>query len=360
MGALVAVAVWKGACRSFDDRSALIAGATVGLACALKLVFMPWIAALLVAAWVCTQGPVRARAIVLCLAGVAAAFLVSTLPAAANYPEIAGWIGRLATRSGAYGETAQLLPDAATLAASALSMLAAAKAWYGLVLLSAVGAVMAIRHARATLDRRQLAGLGLFAITAFVVQHLMVIRTPSLRYLVPTAVCGVLLVAIASQGPALQRRPAAQWAALLVIALLLGKHIWRDLTTHQDRIRVTTAARTELVAAVRAASHEACPVVVYGHRAPVPSLALRYFATDPVFLAQVERQYPGEGHLGPGGRAFLPGHETQWDVLVLNPRNTQDATRAAGARLVNRVGELVVLVPDGRRPAPGGATHSGR
>ncbi|HET9765200.1 MAG TPA: hypothetical protein VFS60_00040, partial [Thermoanaerobaculia bacterium] len=347
VGALAAIAVWYALSRSFDAWSAVGAGAAVGLACALKLVFLPWVPALAVTAWLCSPHRGRLRATGFCVAGLAASFVVSTLPAAANYSQMASWIGRMATRSGSYGETPRLVPDAAALVATAQSLLAAAKGWYGLVLLAAIGAVLAIRHARGTPEGRQLFGLGVFAAAAFVGQHLMVMRTPSQRYLIPAALCGVLLAAIGARVPAVQRHQGAQWAALLVVGLLAGKHFAGDVATHQRRIQEASTTRTELLAAVRAATPEARPVVVFGHRAPIPSLALRYFSTDPVFLRKVERRYPGEGHLGPGDRLFLPAGAKHWDVLVLNSEHRRRWAGAAGARVVAHVGELDVMVPGG-------------
>lgn len=344
-GALATMAIWQGLRRSFDDRSAFAAGAAVGLACALKLVFLPWVPALAVTAWLFSRRPGRLRATGLCVAGLAASFVACTLPAAANYPQMTSWIGRMATRSGSYGETPQLVPDADALLATAQSLLAAAEGWYGLVFLAAIGAVLAIRHARGTPQGRQLSGLGLFAATAFVGQHLMVLRTPSLRYLLPAALCVVTLAAIGARAPAMQHHQGAQWAALLVVGLLVGKHFAGDVATHQRRIREASATRTELLAAVREATPKAHPVVVFGHRAPVPSLASRYFSTDPVFLGKVERRYPGEGHLGPGDRLFLPAGANHWDVLVLNPDHRRRWAGATGARVVAQVGGFDVLVP---------------
>lgn len=346
-GALAIVAIWRALDRSFGDRSALAAGATVGLACALKLVFLPWVPALALTAWARSRRRGRLRAAGLCVAGLAVAFLIFTLPAAANYPQMTSWIGRLATRSGNYGETQQLLPDTATLVTTAQTLLAAAKGWYAAVLLAAVGGAVAIRHARGAPQSQQLSGLGLFAAAAFVGQHLMVLRTPSLRYLIPAALCGVLFAAIGARAPAIQHHQGAQWVALLVVGLLAGKHFAGDIATHQRRIREASATRTELLAAVRAATPAAHPVVVFGHRAPIPSLALRYFATDAAFLAQVERRYPGEGHLGPGDRPFLPGDANHWDVLVLNPAHRRSWAGAAGARVVAQVGGFDVMVRGG-------------
>ena len=344
-GALAIVAIWRALNRSFDGRSAFAAGAAVGLACALKLVFLPWVPALALTAWLRSRRPGRLRAAGLCMAGLAVAFLVFTLPAAANYPQMTSWIGRMATRSGAYGETQRLVPDAAALMSTAYSLLTAAKGWYGCVLLAAIGAVVAIRHARGTSQGRQLSGLGLFAATAFVGQQLMVLRTPSLRYVIPAGLCGVLLAAIAARVPAVQHHQSAQWVALLVVGLLAGKHFAGDLATHQRRIREASATRTELLTAVRAATPEAHPVVVFGHRAPIPSLALRYFSTDPVFLGKVESRYPGEGHLGPGDRLFLPSDARHWDVLVLTPGNLHQWAGAPRAQAVAHVGGFDVLVP---------------
>ncbi len=348
VGALALAAVWKAAGRGFDGRSSVLAGGAVGLACAVKFLFLPWLPALGLAAVVVAggRGLRRLRALAGIVVGAALAFVAATLPAAARYPDMVAWVGRLASRSGRYGDAPQALPDASTLFANLGALLAGAKGWYLWVLLAAIGAGLALRRSDDDKDRRRLGGLALFAITAIALGHTLVMRALSAHYLLPSAVAAVGLAAVAAHAEELRRSRAMRVAVLLLVAALLAKHLVGDARTHVARNRMAADGRVALAAAVaRYTPAVRPPIVVYGYSTPIPSLALRYFATDPALLQRVETRYPGEGHLGPGDRLMLPTGARRWDVMVLAPRDRQRFLPARNARLVDRVNGWEVLVP---------------
>lgn len=357
-GALALAALWWALQRDFDFRSSVGAGATVGLACAVKFLFLPWLFAAALTAFVSGgRRTGRVRAATGTLLGAALAFLAATSPAAGRWPDMLSWVARLASRSGQYGDSPRALPSFSTLLGNLWTLLAAAKGWYLWLLLAAAGAWLAIRHTGdADLgrdeERRRLRALAFFAATAIALGHLLVLRGPSAHYLLPAAMAGVGLVAVAAHAPELRRHTWLRWAGLLLVAALLGKHVEGDVRTHLARNEMAEHARTAITTAVaRHAPSTRSPVVVYGYSTPMPSLALRYFATDPRLLRRVELLFPGEGHLGPKDRLVLPTGTRDWDVMVLAARDRQRVAASLGAIVVDQASSWEVLVP-AHRTAP--------
>lgn len=349
VGALALAAVWRALGRRFDLRSSIESGAVIGLACAVKFLFLPWLLAGGLTAAVGAGPRGRLRAVAALAFGAGLAFAMATLPAAANYPAMAAWLGRLIGRSGSYGSSAHALPSLSTLLHNAATVIAGAKGWYLWILLVALAAWDAVRHAESSDQGRRLRGFALFAATAAVIGHLAVIRSPGTHYLLAAAVAAMGLAAVAAHAPQLRRSAALRAGALVMLALLLGKHVLADARTHLARNASARHWRAALAGAVErqtAAGHG--PVVVYGYGTPVPSLALRYFATDPAVLRSVESIYPAEGHLGPGDRLFLPGTAREWDVMVVTPGDRDRYGRATAARVAERVGPWDVLVAVGK------------
>lgn len=351
-GALALAAVWWALGRGLDGRSALVAGAAVGLACAVKFLFLPWLfAAILTAVAMGGPGARRWRAAAGVAAGAALAFLLATLPAAARWPEMLAWVARIAGRSGQYGDSARLMPDAATLLGNLGALLWGAKGWYLWLLLAAAGAALALRQTRGDDDdARRLQGMTLFSLAAIALGHGLVLRSFDAHYLLPAAAAAVGLAAVAAHASQLRDHTALRVAVVVLAAGLLAKHLAGDARTHLARNESATNGRAALASAVaQAAPGTRAPVVVYGYGTPVPSLALRYFATDPQLLHRVETLYPREGHLGPGDRLRLPAGARAWDVMVLQRRDGPRVAAAMGAAAVEHVGAWEVLVPAGRR-----------
>jgi hypothetical protein len=350
VGTLALAATWRALDRRFDFSTSLAAGAAVGLACAVKFLFLPWVlAACLIALLYAGPRPGRLRAAAVTTVAAGLAFVVATLPAAGRYSDMVAWVARLASRSGRYGDAPHALPAVSTLLSNSAALLSAAKGWYLWLLLAAIGAWLAWRHHRNSDEGRRLGGLAAFSVTALVLGHLLVVRGPSAHYLLPAAAAAVGLVAVAARAPQLEKSAGLRWAALLLAAVLFGKHLLADGSTHLSRNRMAEASRRSLMAAVaRQAPPGRQPVVVYGYGTPMPSLALRYFATDPQLLQGVEELYPGEGHLGPGDRLRLPAGAHAWDVMVVQRRDAPRVTPVLGAAPVEHVGAWEVLLPASR------------
>jgi hypothetical protein len=293
----------------------------------------------------------RLRAVGGVAAGATLAFLFATLPAAARWAEMLAWVTRIASRSGRYGESAGWMPNASTLIGNLGSLLWAAKGWYLWLLLAAAGAALALRQTRdGDDDARQLRGMTLFSLTAIALGQGLVLRSFDAHYLLPAAVAAAGLAAVAAHAPPLRHQTALRAAVLALAAGLLAKHLVGDARTHLARNEVATNGRAALTSAVaHAAPATPAPVVVYGYGTPMPSLALRYFATDPQLLHRVETLYPREGHLGPGDRLRLPAGARAWDVMVLQRRDSSRVAAPMGAAAVEHVGAWEVLVPVGRR-----------
>jgi hypothetical protein len=353
VGALAIAAVWRAAGRDFDFRSSVATGAAIGLACAVKLLFLPWLLAAGVTAAASGRSWMRrGRALAGIALGAALGFAVGTLPAAARYPDMLTWMGRLASRSGRYGDSPRALPSPSLLSSNLATLVEGGKGWYLWVLLAAVGAWLAVRTTESEDVGRRLRRLTIFAVTAIVLGHLVVLRAAAdPHYLLPAAVATVGLAAVAAHAPLLARRAGLGWAMLFVGTALLGKHALADARTHLARVAMAERSRASLAAAVaRHAPADRPTVVVYGYGTPMPSLALRYFATDPELLHRIETRYPGEGHLGPRDHLVLPADATSWDVMVLAVRDRRRYPPAAAASLVDHVGSWDVIAPAGQRP----------
>lgn len=130
-GVLVIVAAWRVAAKPEERRDLLWLGASVGLACSLKMTFLPWLLAGGVLA--CVVGGRRFRAVALYLTGAVAAFVLATLPVAGRYGELFAWLGHLATHAGRYGGGGVGTPAPAELWLAAAELLLAAKTWHAVL-----------------------------------------------------------------------------------------------------------------------------------------------------------------------------------------------------------------------------------
>lgn len=352
-GALVLAALWRALSCELDTWSCLLFGAAIGVACAVKFLFLSWFAAGAVVALAAGRTWFhRLRSLGVILLGAAGGFGLATLAAAARYSDMLSWVRHLATHSGRYGESPVAIPSTATLAGNLLDLVAGAKGWYCWLLLLFFGAAAALRAARGGAAPR-VPALALFCAAAIALGHALVLRGPSPHYLLPAAVATVGLAAAAANWPALRRATLAPWLGLAVVAALFAKHGFADLRTHLARVAMVESGRSDLSASLARHGRGRGPVVVYGYGVPMPSLALRYFATDPSLLRRVEELYPGEGHVGPGGGLVLPAGARRWDMMVLDPRVPDSRAMASGLREVDRVGQWRVLVPAAASDARG-------
>jgi hypothetical protein len=192
--------------------------------------------------------------------------------------------------------------------------------------------------------RRELAGLGLFAVTAFLATHAMTLRHADLHYLLPAGVMQLLLLAAVARGSPWLQPQVAQLAVLGFVGLLLAKAMLADVQEHRTLVDEQTALHEELREVVdRHLAGYAERVVVYGWRIPEPSFALREAATSPRFLNAVAARWPREGAYVPWSRELmLPPGCARWDCLIIREQDVEQFPEPLG-REVGRVGEYCVF-----------------
>lgn len=347
VGAVLIGALWR--CASTPSTwSAFAVGLALGLGCAVKLTFLAFVPAVVLALL-----PLKSsrrwgglQRCVASLAGMCAGFVTMTLPVVAAYPQMLAWAGRFAAAGYEGVET-----DAAPwelLFTNLSPAILHAKPWYLLILLGTGAVVAGLISSRALvtrLTRRQVASLGIFAVVSLVFVHLLAYRTESYRYLLPGGIGGVVIFALAVRTPAFSSR-AIRWTATAAIAALLGKQMLLDLEVHRAVCQGATAVRQRIDAAIQARAKEN-PVVVYGWRAPAPSFALRIMDSRQLMTEQVESMYPNDGHYNPWSRyVALPRRAGDWDALVLSREDWLSFPARRHARIVEEInhGQYSLLV----------------
>jgi hypothetical protein len=194
--------------------------------------------------------------------------------------------------------------------------------------------------------------LAVGACVAFAVSHILNFQGCELRYLLPTGFCGVLLFTLAVRTAPLRVGPSLQALILVAAAVLLGKHITNDISTHTERIEWANQMKDGVDRLVgRADSGPEESVVVFGWRSPQPSFALRIFAGKDSLLL-LDKIYSNDGHYDPfAKRVFLPRSKAGWDYLVLTSNDLSGFPEPIGPVLGTVGPYMVVLPPD---PTDGG------
>lgn len=347
VGAVLIAALWHCASTPSTWR-AFAVGMALGLGCAVKLTFLAFVPAV-VLALLLLESSRRFGGLQRCaasLAGMCVGFVTMTLPVVAAYPRMLSWAGRFAA-AGYEGVETGAAPWE-LLFTNLPPAILHAKPWYLLILLG-TGAVVAGLMSSGSMatrpTRRQVGCLGVFAVVSIVFVHLLAYRTESYRYLLPGGIGGVVLFALAVRTSAFSRR-AVQWTATAAIAALLGKQMLLDLEVHQAVCQGATVARERIDAAIQARAKEN-PVVVYSWRAPVPSFALRIMDGRRLMTEQVETMYPNDGHYNPWNRhVALPRLAHDWDAIVLSREDWMSFPDRREARIVEEIshGQYALLV----------------
>lgn len=322
LGSLALVAIAKSLSQPAHARRDAFAGAAIGVLIATKFVFVAWLAARWVAYLVA-----RERTIVRTLisaGGAAGAFILTTAVAWPRYPAMGAWLARLALNSGLHGRGSRGLPQLSDVLDGYAQTILTSKAWMLWLIVVMVCGVRAYRRGARTLV--------VFAGTASLFVAMMAIRAPAFRYLMPIALCAVLIVAL------------SDWRPLVlctVAGLLLAKSIARDVGDHR--------ARVESVTSIRSCVERALPagVVVYSWRFSTPSFALRINATNDRQRNEIAGRFPREGHYNDWtGQLFLPPAARRWDALVIDEALLPGFPEPVGRTVARCEQFRVVLPPD--------------
>jgi hypothetical protein len=257
-----------------------LAGAAIGLACGVKLTWLSWVVGLFALLVFGPRVPRAGRiaAVAAALGGLALGFVAATWVILPRYPEMLDWVERLTTHGGRYGVGPQEWPEPA----SAFAQVAGQAmenpgwtAWWVAWLVVALVGIWLRRH------RRQgwppaIVGWVLLSVTVLAASHLIAIRDPSPRYLLPGAMGVVALVAAAGHAAPFWRRRAARILAAGAAGSLLALGLQADWREHRSVIKDCTSSRARIEARVR--QHlvmQPNATVIYSWQAPIPSLALR-------------------------------------------------------------------------------------
>jgi hypothetical protein len=344
--AVVVTAAWQ-FLRDPQPRWVLLFAGAVGLACGLKMTFLAWVpAALILLGTAPSAGGVdRVRRVGSGMVGMVLGFVLATMIIIPRYPSMLGWLWGLATRSGQYGSGPQEAPDARQLLQHLAEAVYSSKAWHLVLLASLLLLVPAWLH-RANAKEgglQRIRAFSAFAVTALVFSYALASRHMALRYLLPTGMIGVVLFALAVESNSWLRSWGCQFVLVGLSGVLLAKAIVNDMESHRNRIAVQLSILERVQHELRSAAGTDAPcVVVYGFRAPQPSLALRLLASEPRDLEIIAREFPREGHVDWNYRVNLRGIGEKWDLLVIDEQYLKSLVEPVG-RVVARVEQLVIV-----------------
>lgn len=348
VGAVFITAFCRLLAETITWRGNLLVGGILGLCCALKFTFLAWVPAYGLALFLrqTERGTgERCKSVVVGGLGVTCGFVLSTLIIIDRYPQMFGWLWRLASRSGDYGIGAQGLPALADVMHNWIAAVLSVKGWFLWIFGCAVAVAAGwIYRRRCSLEvPRDVLPLVVWVGSSFTLSYLMASRNTALRYLLPTGFCGIVLYYLAVRMVPLRLNIFQQMCVLVVGAVLLGKHIATDVNAHCNRIMHAEKAQQAIQSLIHSHAVEGrTPVVIYGWRAPQPSFGLRIYA-DAESLRIIEQQYPFDGHyVNWLKRVFLPSGAPGWDFLVLRHEELSGFPELLGPEL-GRVGDHVVI-----------------
>ena len=299
IGAVALSLLWRWWRDPSPPRAAAL-GLSIGLAVAIKYVFLGWVVAA-VAAVAMTR---RWRDLLAVMASLAAGFVVGTLPVVRQYPFM---LRRLLTLTAPGGSMLRWTDAVAT-----------SRMW--LVCVAAVAVLAAVRF------RRQQVPLLAFSVTAIVFTFLGARTNLSFRYLLPAAMAVVILLAMAAMTPP---RLPVQIALTALFAIAMVRIVGNDLTWHRQRIEEGLALHAAIDAAVPDDG-----VVLYSWRVPEPSFALRTMTTERRYHDVIASAWPREGHYNDWtGQIVLPPGVARWDYLVIAPDILRSFPEPVGPRI---------------------------
>jgi hypothetical protein len=215
---------------------AMAVGAAIGFCIAVKATAAP----LLIMIFLLTRDR-RMTALLSCLVTI----LILTLPVVPHYPEMLLWYVGLFTHQGGYGSGAVGVPSFADLMADAGSLVAATPEVFVCLALYGVAIVMA-RVGLWRLPERSIRMLT-FCFAFVVLDLLLVVKQPEVRYTIPTVGLLCLGNAVLLQC-FLPRAPV--WAGMLVVAALaaIGFSTGQARTEHLIAVRAPNEALLRKVA----------------------------------------------------------------------------------------------------------------
>jgi hypothetical protein len=283
----------------------LVSGLLFGMLAAMQFYHVVWVAAALLGTAGLLWRGVGFRSVVrsACLlsAGAGIGFLVSTLPVAKNYAGFFGFIWRIASRTGHYGNGAAGVPTGAEWLANLHNLAAALGAfpWALGLAVTAASLLLLFRSAARGAALWVLAGIAVLAVA--IVKHPQPIYTLALNAALPALV----LFCICSASERAYRRLVRPALVLVVVAVgvNLGFSIQREaaqLAAFRDSVgKVHGTIDTMIQQGGRAREDT---LILYTYLVPQRANALRFgdSYSGGIFTGRIDRAYPSDGFLNLG------------------------------------------------------------
>ncbi len=348
--ALFATAIWRQVFKPPSRVALLVSGATLGVCVSLKFLFLAWVPALAVLAWLDTRtgrGITRLINTAIAVGGVCLGFLMVTMPIAGTYDKMFSWLINLLTHDGAYGSGDLAWPTFSDWLNALGSAVGSAKAWYLWSVALLTGCAFTIYAQRTGSDGRQTdqgpLRLLVFLSLAMILSHGLLVRGFAIRYLMPMAILGVLAFALLLRLHNVRKWRLRTWLPLAIVSVLLVKNGLHEIKIHDGIVVAgTEMSRTFDEIVRRDSGEDVHPVVVFSFRVPRQSYADRLFSKAPRQNV-LDRVHPREGHYKPWSRELrLPGTATSWDYLVIREKDIADFPGPTG-RVVETLGEYTVV-----------------
>jgi hypothetical protein len=331
-GTLAIVVLWWALGRSFGRVPIALGGATVGLACAVKMTFAPWIVGAAVAVTLAVRrsdaihwaGSLGALGL-----GVLVGFVMGTLPIIQGYPRMLAWLGGLASHQGVHGQGPPGFPQWGTLAGNLTTLVQSSKMWHVVALIGTVGPVLLARKAKVSPTPREWSLLG-FSVAAALSGYLLTLKHYSPHYLLPVGLSVTAGWAVLSRTYVQRSHPFGKVVIFCGLGALLLKGSLLDVESHRKRISESLALRESVEALFQHSRDDRPPVVAYGWRFPHPAFALR-FAADGPFVQDIDRQFPREGmYTVWSGEFWLPAGVSCWDYLIVSHESVRRNPEKSG------------------------------
>jgi hypothetical protein len=262
-------------------RSVLLSGAVVGFGLATKITLFPFLL------YALFFKVLKAKAAF--IVATAAAFVFFTLPIVRNYLSFSRWIGGIAIHSGMYGTGPVGLPSASTLAHNGLMIIGTEPLAFAMAASSLL--LVGFIYLRARNPGLEAAArFILLSQATLVVQLLVTMKHPFLRYTVPALAASAVSssIALAAVGAVRARLNAFGFVAVLAMAApQMTMNLNQYMTDSYAKIRIENAKLVEMGSAT-------CARIIPYYESSSQPYALSFGNTwaDGLFNADLARLYP--------------------------------------------------------------------
>lgn len=310
----------------------VVFGASIGFLISVKFTFLAWLPGLCLISVLASNKLLSTQSIknlFASLAGMAAGFLLVTLPIQDAYPYMFEWVLNNATNTGTYGVGASGLPELSLVLENWTAFLLSNKLWILAVTLISGPAIYYIVRLQDFQNNKSTLIVVVFALVSIAFSILFIMRSYHGRYMLPIGLCGVALLFCLAPTITAKYRVAPTVIALVFFILLI-KSMNADYRVHITRVEDsktlmdTLSKKIQMQADIYSLKN---PVTIYGWRLAHPALALRQHYAQGDFLSKVDKLYPNDGHFTPwikDNRFAIPSGKTSWDLAIINANHISE------------------------------------